>query len=197
MAKIIGVYKELEPDEKLIFESKVITPIVFIKEAEVKKIIGKERKEVPIAFAATNIYLTNKRLAFLILYQLEAKTLVESGGLRLSGVAGTWFDIPISAIIDTDIRPVFLKSLEKEVDMKRLIDWGIISSDMVERASATEIIYNEAEAVGRIRDYIQSLLRIGFWGKLFKKIERVSDKLLIIGEEATSLVPSLKGLIRK
>ena len=44
---------------------------------------------------------------------------------------------------------------------------------------------------------MEVLLRMGFWGKLFKKIERVSEKLLIIEEEATSIIPSIRGLIHK
>lgn len=195
--KIIGVFKELDENEKLIFESKVVTPTIFVKEAEVKKLIGRERREIPISFSATNLYLTNKRLSFLILYQLEARTISESGAPKLSGVAGTWFEIPVSAISSADIRPVFLKSFEKEVDMKRLVEWGVIKKEMAERASAVELIYSEEDAVGRIKDYMQSLLKMGFWGKIFKKIERVSDKLMIVGEEATTIVPSIKGLIKK
>ncbi len=192
MTKRIGLFKELVEDEELIFESKLITPIVFLKEAEIKKLIGQERKEVPIAYAMANTYLTDKRLLFLILYQLEARDLVERGSPKLSGVAGSWFEMPISAISEVEIRPVFIR---KDRNMQRLAEW--IPSLAVDRASSVELIYDEKAAVGRAKDYMESMLKMGFFTKIFKKVLRVYDKLLIIGEEIVSIAPTLKSSTTK
>jgi hypothetical protein len=130
---------------------------VFIKEADIKKLICRERKEVPISYAMTMIYLTNKRLVFLILYQVETRLLAERGAPSLSGVTGTWFEMPIFAITDVDIRPVLIR---QDREMMRLVEWGIIPN--LERATAVELIYDEKMATGRIKDYMEPMLKMGF-----------------------------------
>jgi hypothetical protein len=90
MGDHIGIFRELDKNESIEFESKTIMPTVFMKEAEIKKVLGKERREFPISFTATNIYVTNKKLYFLILYQMGAKELTgEEKKSALSGIAGT------------------------------------------------------------------------------------------------------------
>ena len=192
MSKVIGLYKKLDRGEKIVFEGRTILPTVFIKEADIKKLIGRETKEVPISYAMTKTYLTDKRLVFLILYQIETRLLTERGAPSLSGVTGSWFEMPLKAIIEVEIRPVFVR---KNKEMMRLAGW--IPSLNVDRASGVEIIYDEKMASGRMKDYMQSMLGMGFWGKLFKKIERVSDKLLLIGEETVSITPMLKSIKQK
>jgi len=193
MNKIAGLYKELESDENIIFEGKTTCPTVFIKEAEIKKLIGRERKEVPISIAVSKVYLTNKRLLFLILFQLETKVLTDKGAPRFSGITGSWFEMPISAIQEVDIRPTFIK---EDKEMMRLIEWGIVPS-LSDRSPALEMIYDERMAVGRLKDYMESMLKMGFFTKLFKKIEKVFDKIIIIGEEITTVMPRLKNMISK
>jgi hypothetical protein len=189
MSKVIGIYKELDDDEKLSFEGRTILPTVFIKEVEIKKLIGRETKEVPISYAMTKTYFTNKRLVFLILYQIETRLLTEGGAPSLSGVTGSWFEMPLNAIIEVEVRPVFVR---QDKEMMRLAEW--IPSLNVDRAPCVEIVYDEKMATGRIKDYMESMLGMGFWTKLFKKIERVSDKLLLIGEETVSISPMLKSI---
>lgn len=189
--KVIGLFKNLSDDEDLIFESKIVTPIVFVKEAIIKKLVGRERNEIPISYAMSNVYLTNNRLIFLILYQIEAKTIAENIPPRLSGVSGTWFEIPTSAILETEVRPL---SLRRD-DMQRLSEW--IPTLDISRAPTVEVIYEEKMAIGRVKDYMESMLKMGFFTKLFKKVERVYDKLFIIGEETVSVVPTLKGISAK
>lgn len=64
----------------------------------------------------------------------------------------------------------------------------------VQRTPCIELIYEEREASGRIKDYMESPLKMGTSSKLFKKIEEVYDKLLIIGEEIVSIAPQLKTM---
>lgn len=45
MNKIIGLYKELDDDEKISFEDRTILPTVFIKEAETKNSSGVKQKK--------------------------------------------------------------------------------------------------------------------------------------------------------
>jgi hypothetical protein len=47
----------IDKNESIEFESKTIMPTVFMKEAEIKKVLGKERREFPISFTATNTAL--------------------------------------------------------------------------------------------------------------------------------------------
>ena len=188
----IGLFKELREDEELLFQTNVVTPVVFVKEAEIKRpIVGTERKEIPIAYAAANMYLTNQRLLFLILYQLEAQALAEKGAPRISGVTGTWFEMPISAITSVEVRPVMVR---KDENMRRLSEWGIMPS---QDTSCVELVYSEKDAVGRAKDYMQSMLRMGFFAKRLKKVLRVSDKLFVIGREVVSIAPTINGLIRE
>jgi len=191
VSNVVGLYKDLDVDEKISFEGKTILPTVFIKEAEIKKLIGRETKEVPISYAMTKTYLTNKRLLFLILYQIETRMLTDAGAPSLSGVTGSWFEMPLNAIIEVEIRPVFVK---RETEMMRLAEW--IPSLDVDKASGVEIVYDERLASGRIKDYMESMLGMGFFSKLFKRIERVFDKLLLIGEETASIAPMLKNIVR-
>jgi len=187
----IGLFKELREDEELLFQTNVVTPVVFIKEAEIKKLVGTERKEIPIAYAVANMYLTNQRLLFLILYQLEAQTLAEKGAPRISGVTGTWFEMPISAITGVEVRPVIIR---KEENMKRLSEWRVMPS---QDTSCVELVYSEKEAAGRAKDYMQSMLRMGFFARRLKKVLRISDKLLVVGREVVSIAPTINGLLRE
>ncbi len=194
----IGIFRELDKNERIEFESRTIMPTVFMKEAEIKKVLGKERKEFPISFTATNIYVTNKKLYFLILYQMGAKELTgEEKKSALSGIAGTWFEIPITAINSVDNRMIKLNNLNTETDMKMLVTWGLLKEEELNNASCVEIVYNEEDAMGRAKDYMEANLGVNnFMGRIFNKVEKVSDKLFIIGKEATPIIPSLKRQLK-
>ena len=56
----VGVYKILSKDEEIIFESKTMTPVIFVKEAYIKKVLGREeRREIPLSFMYTKSFLTS------------------------------------------------------------------------------------------------------------------------------------------
>ncbi len=197
MGDHIGIFRELDKNERIEFESKTILPIVFMKEAEIKKVLGKERKEFPISFAATNVYVTNKTLYFLILYQMDAKELSDEKKSALSGIAGTWFDIPLTAINSVENRKVALNMLDTETNMKTLVEWGLLDAEELSDASCVEIVYIEEDAAGRAKDYMEASLGVNnFLGRMFNKVEKVSDKLWIIGKESTPIVPYLKRQLK-
>ena len=99
MESLIGVYKELRIDEELSFQSKMVTPAIFVKEAKVSTLFIPGKREVPIALVYANVYLTNQRLIFLVLYQMQAAELGKRRRRVIrSGIAGTWFEIPLSTI---------------------------------------------------------------------------------------------------
>ena len=48
MSNYISLFKMLKDGEELLFQSKLVTPVIFFKEAMIKKLIGRERKGIPI-----------------------------------------------------------------------------------------------------------------------------------------------------
>ena len=187
----IGLFKELSIDEVVLFESKITTPVIFTKEAELKKMFGTERKEVPIAYSMSNIYLTNERLMFLILYQLEASSLADEKQPKFSGISGTWFEMPVSSVNSVDIRPLILK---KDKNIKKLLEWGLLRS---EDEPCVELIYDEKVVRGRSKDYLESMLKMGGFSKMFKEVLSVKDKLFIVGRDAVTLAPTINNLVTK
>lgn len=75
--KYLGIFKELEPNEKIIYQGVTQTEVIFVKEAEIKKVVGRERKEVPISISSSFVYMTTQRLVFLKLFELSATELGE------------------------------------------------------------------------------------------------------------------------
>ena len=188
-SRFVGVFKSLDVDESVRFESHAVAPVIFLKEAEVKGLFSSSRKEVPISYALTKLYLTNKRLLMLILYQVQSGQLVGREEWRFSGVAGTWFEIPLPAISEALTRPAVIEKIIEKDELERLRSWGIILRSDV---PSLELVYDSRDAVGRVKDYMEALLKMGALSKLFKKVEKVYDKLLILGEEASSIAPLLK-----
>ena len=187
----IGLFKELSFDETVLFKSNIATPVIFTKEAELKKMLGTERKEVPIAYSMSNLYLTNERLMFLILYQLEASSLADLKKPKFSGISGTWFEMPLSSVNSVDIRPLILK---KDKNIKKLKEWGLLRS---EDEPCVELIYDEKVARGRSKDYMESMLKMGFFSRTFKEVLSVTDKLFIVGREAVTIAPTINNLLAK
>jgi len=197
---LIGLFKKLKSTEELTFETKIVSPVIFLKEVESRRLGMHRRQEIPISLCQANIYLTSERLLFLVLYQLEASTIAERGKSKVSrssGVSGTWFEMPLSAIQQVEMRPL---KLLKGKEMEQLFE--SVYPDKNERdnflkSPAVELIYDEQVATGRVKDYMISLLRMGVFGRMFTKLEKVYDKLLIAGEEIVSIMPSLRKVVQK
>jgi len=195
---LIGLFKKLKSTEELTFETKIVTPVIFLKEVESRRLGMHRRQEIPISLCQANVYLTSERLLFLVLYQLEASTIAERGkskASRLSGVSGTWFEMPLSAIQQVEMRPL---KLLKGKEMGQLFE--SVYPDKGERdnflkSPAVELIYDEQVAIGRVKDYMIALLRMGLFGRMFTKLDKVYDKLLIAGEEIVSIMPTLRAIV--
>ena len=185
--QVIGLYKFLSKDEEIIFEGSTLTPILQVKEAYIKKVLNREeRREIPIAMYEGKLYLTTKRMIFLILHQ----TLSKDYGGENSGIVGTWTEIPVDAIEDYQIRPVIVKDSMWKGFLDVIEEIVAIRQGRIE--SALEVVYDESLASGRSLEYTEGLMKRGRISKLLGKVERTSDKLLILGNDAVSISPSLK-----
>lgn len=197
---LIGLFKKLKSVEELSFDTKIVTPVIFLKEVEYKRLGMHRRQEIPISLCQANVYVTSERLLFLVLYQLDARTVAEfkkSKTSRLSGVGGTWFEVPLSAIQQVEMRPLkLLKGKEMEEFFKLIFpDKDELNQFM--KTPAVELVYDEQAATGRIKDYMQALFKMGFFGRITTKLEKAYDKLLIAGEEIVSIIPTLRATIHR
>ena len=115
MVRYVGLYKELNENEHAVVQSNALTPTIFKKEVQVKKLIGHKKEDIPVSCFMTNVYLTNKRLMFLIIREVEALVLREKGVPTLSGLEGSWYELPVSAITNVE---AINKEIKKEKDLK-------------------------------------------------------------------------------
>lgn len=195
MARLIGLFKELEGDEQLLYEPKNSVLTILAKELEVKKLMGVERKEFNLIYATAYPYLTNKRLMLLTLHQVESKLLLEHKAPKIPTRSGVWLEVPIKAISVADLKPLDLK---KDHDLAHFLAWAGLEEGVLDRAPAIEVVYDDKQSKGRIRDYIDMILEIGVLVKDQRKVERAFDKLILVGEEvASELLPPLKDLVSK
>ncbi|AIF83669.1 zinc-ribbon domain [Candidatus Nitrososphaera evergladensis SR1] len=188
--KLIGIIKELENDEKVVTQSITQTEVIFVKEAFIKKVLGQERKEVPISISGSMFYLTNQRLIFLKLFELSASELGQDSNL-LAGAGGTFYELPLTSITGVEMRQVKLN----KNDEARFVN--IFGGDVSKlRRPALEIIYDEKAAKGRAKDYMESMMQRGIISKLWGKVEMVYDKIFVLGEQAVVLQPTLSEYVK-
>ena len=189
MPRFIGLYRELKENEHTVIEDGVLAPTVFVKEVEFKKFLGKQRKELPVSCLMTNIYLTNKRLMFLVLHEVEAVVLRKKGVPTLMGVEGSWYEIPITAI--TNVEAV-QKEIRKDKEFRALMP----NLSEKESIPLVEVSYESRKAAGSFKEYIESIFDPTGIQKIFdiKNVVGVKDKIQIIGEQTVSVVPKLKSL---
>ena len=186
--EVIGLYKFLSKDEEIIFEGRSVTPILYVKEAHIKKVLNREeRREIPIGMYEGKLYLTTKRLIFLTLHQSYSK---DYDGHTSQDTDGTWTEIPVDAIEDYQTRPVIVKDSMWEGFIDLIEEVVAIRHGRIE--SALEIIYDETKASGRSLEYAEGLMDRGRIAKKLGKVVKTSDKLLILGNDAVSISPSLK-----
>jgi len=189
--KLVGIFKQLESNEKVMTQSLLQTQVIFVKEAQIKKVFGQERKEVPLSISSSMFYLTNERLIFLKLFEISATELGSEINM-LAGASGTFYEIPLRAVTGVDMRPVKLNKNDQE----RFLKFFNNDKSKLEKP-ALEIIYDEKAATGRAKDYMESMLQRGALSKLWGKVEMVYDKIFVLGEQATVLQPLLSDYIRK
>ena len=191
--EVIGLYKFLSKDEEIIFEGSAVTPILYVKEAYIKKVLNREeRREIPIGMYAGKLYLTTKRLIFLTLRQSYSK---DYDGHTSQDTDGTWTEVPVDAIKDYHVRPVIVKEKMWKGYLDLIEEVVAIRHGRIE--SALEVIFDESLASGRSLEYAEGLMKRGKISKLLGKVEKTSDKLLILGNDAVSISPSLKQFMIK
>ena len=191
--EVIGLYKFLSKGEEVIFEGGAVTPILYVKEAYIKKVLNREeRREIPIGMYEGKLYLTTKRLIFLTLRQSYSK---DYDGHTSHDTDGTWTEIPVDAIEDYQIRPVIVKDSMWDGFIDLIEEVVAIRHGRIE--GALEVIFDESLASGRSLEYAEGLMKRGKISKLLGKVEKTSDKLLILGNDALSISPSLKQFMIK
>ncbi len=191
--KILGVFKELEPNEKILYQSVSFTDVIFVKEAVIRGVLlgNRSRKEIPISMSKSLFYLTDQRIVFLKLFEMLATEVGEKENL-LAGAAGTFYEMPLQAVTSVDMRPVQINETDAEKFKQQL---GV--SDDTLRRPALEIIYDEKQATGRAKDYMESMLNRGLLSRLFGKMESTFDKVFILGEQSVSIQPVLSQRVKR
>ncbi|MCX8204750.1 MAG: hypothetical protein N3H31_03780 [Candidatus Nezhaarchaeota archaeon] len=188
MPRAIGLFKELEEDEQLLYESKDSLPLVLTRELVVKKLVGSERKEHPILYAVSTLYLTSRRLLLLTLHQAESSTLLEHGAPRVPLRSGAWLEVPINSVASVEPRLIDVKANR---ELARFIEWAGVREVVSGHVPAAEVIYDCGQAVGRVADYVKLIFEMGLLVKDQHKVEAQVDKAFLIGEEAASNLPFL------
>ena len=198
--EVIGLYKFLSPGEEIIFEGSSLTPILQVKENYIKKVLNREERiDIPVAMYQGRLYLTTKRLIFLVLHQIYSQDYGKEE-IQFGGIEGTWTEIPVDAITDCQIRPLLVKKSMwkgffdgiKEISVSKYL----IPNSHGEIESVLEVIYDEKRASGRSLEYAEGLIKRGWWSKRFGKIENISDKFLILGHDAVSMFPNLSQFMK-
>ncbi|MFC1902995.1 hypothetical protein ACFLX4_02890 [Chloroflexota bacterium] len=197
---IIGLFINLGSSEQLSFETKEITPVLFIKEMESRSLGKYRRQEVPISLCQAQLYLTNERLLILVLYQTEVDLLFQPRMTRVprpSSIPGVWFEIPLSAIRQVEDRR--LKPVQSQ-EMRKFFEFVFPNKKELVNfldSSAVELIYDEQSAMGKYRDYIKSSLKTEALTRRLAKKNIVFDKLIVIGDEISFAISSLKVTLAK
>ena len=189
MTKFVGLYRELKDNEHVIVEDGILTPTVFIKEVECKKFLGSQRREFPILCLMSNVYLTNKRLMLLVLHGVEAVVFKKRGVPTLTGIEGSWYEIPVTAING-------VAAIQKEIRKDREYKEMLPNLSAHETLPLIEISYESERAIGSLRDYIKSIFDAEGIAKIFnvKNVIAMSDKIHMLSDQAISLVPKIKNL---
>ena len=190
MTRYVGLYRELGENEHIVLENNALTPTIFKKWVEAKKLIGHEKKDVPVSCFMTNIYLTNKRLMFLIIREVEALVLRKKGVPALTGLEGSWYEVPVSAI--TSVEAVNTE-VKKDKELKKIIP----SLADQKTVSIVEIAYHGQRTSGNFKDYMESMFDAEGLARMFnlKKVVELANKAQLIGEQNVSIVPKLKGML--
>ena len=189
MARFIGLFRELRDNEHTIVEDGILAPTLFIKEVEYKKFLGSQRREFPILCLMSNVYLTDKRLMLLVLHEVEAMVLKKRGIPTLTGIEGSWYEIPLTAVKNV---AVIRKEIKRDKEYRDILS----KLSAQESLSLTEISYESEKASGSLKDYLNSIFDAEGITKIFdvKNITAMSDKIHMISDQAISLVPKIKNL---
>ncbi len=190
MPRYVGLFRRLDDDEHPIVENNFLTPTIFKKEVQVKKLIGHEQKVVPVSCLMTNIHLTNRRLMFLIIREIEAIRLRKKGVPTLSGLEGSWYELPLSSIKSVE---AIHKDIRKDRELRDIIP----SLSDQRTLSIVEITYDGRRTSGNFRDYMESMFDAEGLTRIYnlKDAVELANKVQLIGEQNVGLAPKIKRMI--
>jgi len=138
-------------------------------------------------------FILNQRLIFLKLFEIWAADLqkeTKNDVQIIPGGGGTFFESPLTAIAGVEMRQVKLNKNYRE----RFVKWYGCESKF--ERPALEGIYDEKSAIGRAKDYTESMPNRNKLSKLWGKVEMVYHKILVLGEQAVFLQPALSDYIK-
>ncbi|HUV02502.1 MAG TPA: hypothetical protein VMW67_03505 [Desulfobacteria bacterium] len=174
MEQYLGLYKKLRSDEELITEGREIVTVDFAKEIHKKSLGILKRTQIGLTGRGfAKIYLTNKRLLFLNLYLLRGEELSKKRSdlsileelpkskidFSISGVSGTWFELPIDGIEDIQIVSDAIEIYYKTTSKLRESDSGFLEGLGISRVEGIEEkIILHADNAGMWKMQIDSLL---------------------------------------
>lgn len=170
--RTIGITKELDPDEKLVFSTHA-TELISLKQSVFEKIRGWERIEQVDSMLRAIIYVTNKRLIFLKLFEVPGASSGQKKNL-LVGSAGTFVEIPfdgISSVMQRKLR------LSRDNTFRFVTVFGG-DQNRVNDGQALEVAYNERTVHPK------------------KEATNVADLLVVLGDPMFTLEPILLETIR-
>lgn len=190
MTSYVGLYKQLGQNEQRIFENSSLNPVIFKKRIRVKKMIGHETRDFAVSSLMVSIYLTNRRLLFLIIRENGTAALRKRGVPTLSGLESSWYEIPVSSIRNVEALNM---QVSKNKELKELAP----SVTNQERVSIVEIDYEGNRTSGNLKEYMESMFDAPRLAKMYnlKEAVELGSKLQIIGEQNMNLIPKLKGII--
>jgi hypothetical protein len=193
MARVVGLFKELEGGEQLLYEPGGSMPAVLTTELEVKKLMRAERRAYPLVYSIVYPYLTSRRLLILALHQAESKLLLDHKAPRIPARSGAWLEVPVEAISLAELTSV---NVRKDHDLAGFLSWAGLKEGLLEVAPAMKVVYDAKRSKGKVRDYVDLIVKLGVLIRGQRKVEAPSDTLLLLGEEAVSnLLPRLKELL--
>ena len=125
----------------------------------------------------------------LILHEAEAMVLKKRGVPSLTGIEGSWYEIPLTAIKGV---AAIRKEVRKDKEYKEMLQ----NISAYETLSLIEISYESERAIGSLRDYIKSIFDAEGIAKIFnvKNVIATSDKIHMLSNQAISLVPKIRNL---
>jgi hypothetical protein len=190
MTSYVGLYKQLGHNEQRIFENNSLNAAIFKKKVRVKKMIGHEVKEFPVSSLMVSIYLTNRRLMFLVIRENDASGLRKRGVPALTGLEGSWYEIPVSTI--RNVEAVYM-----EVSQDRELRELVPSMANQGTVSLVEIDYEGNRTSGNLTEYMASMFDAPGLAKIFglKETVELGSIVQLIGDQNVSLVPKLKGML--
>ncbi len=125
----------------------------------------------------------------MIIRENQTAVLRKRGVPTLSGLEGSWYEIPVSAI--KNVEAINLE-VSKDKELKELA----LTTANEGTVSIVEIDYEGDRTSGNLKEYMESMFDAPQLTKMFnlKEVVELGIKVQIIGERNINLIPKLKGI---